>query len=68
LDGVAADSFLRVELLDYAERLIRRYSGERATMIKTSGLRVPVSGSDSEQVTGVSGTVKIKIAFDGSLR
>ena len=67
-DGAAADSFLRVELLDYAERPIPKYSGERAATVKTSGLRVPVSWSGSEQVTGVSGPFKIKITFDGPFR
>ena len=37
-------------------------------MVKTSGLRVPVSWSGSEQVTGLSGPFKIKITFDGPFR
>ncbi len=43
VDGVTAETPVKVELLDDRDRLIPEYSGENAAIITTSGLRTPVT-------------------------
>jgi hypothetical protein len=63
--GLAPQSSLRLELLDRRERPLPRYSGERAAIVRQSGLRVPVSWQGQEQATDLKGPFKIKVSFEG---
>lgn len=63
--GVGPQSSLRVELLDRLERPIAHYSGDKAAVVRQSGLRVPVSWNGQEQLADLKGPFKIKVSFEG---
>jgi len=67
-DGLSPDAFLRVELLDYAERPLPGFSGDRAAIIRQSGLRVPVAWGRGPTANPPAGPFKIKVTIDGALR
>jgi hypothetical protein len=67
-DGLSPDAYLKVELLDYAERPIAGFSGERAALVRQPGLRVPVAWSGSPTANPPAGPFKVKVTIDGPLR
>ena len=64
-EGLGPRSTLRLELLDYLERPLCGYSGERAAILEKSGLRVPVSFGERNRIRDLSEPFKINVSFQG---
>ena len=64
-EGLSDRAWLRVELLDRAERLLPGYSGGDSAAVYKSGLRESVSWKDKQRIPGLSSGFKIRINFEG---
>jgi len=68
VEGVGPESPLRFELLDPWDRPLPEYSGERAVLLKRSGLQVPVTWAQGDTIGVAEKPFKIKVRFEGSQR
>jgi hypothetical protein len=67
-DGLSADTWLSIELLDAQERPLPGYSGKDAARVDVPGLRQPVVWTKGDTTIGATGKFKVRITFAGSRR
>jgi hypothetical protein len=65
-DGLSDQARLRVELLDEVENPIPGYSGESAAVVQQSGFDREAAWRGQTRITGLVGSVKIQVRFEGS--